>query len=64
MSDSGAIPSPTVITLPVRPRAASASRNGVRAASSGVRPSRSGMRVVAEAVQAHVEQLRFIGRSS
>src|SRR6266498_5616646 len=43
MSDSGAIPSPTVVTIPVLPCRASASRNGVSAASSGVRPSSSGM---------------------
>ncbi len=43
MSDSGAIPGPTVTTVPVRPRRARASRLGVSAASSGVRPSSSGM---------------------
>ena len=39
----GRDPSPTVITVPVRPRRASASRFGVSAASSGVRPSNSGI---------------------
>src|SRR4249919_415287 len=43
MSDSGAIPGPTVTTVPVLPRHARASRFGVSAASSGVRPSNAGI---------------------
>src|SRR6185503_19984791 len=43
MSDSGAMPSPTVVTVAVLPRRASASRNGGSAASSCVRPSSSGI---------------------
>src|SRR5438105_1613881 len=43
MSDSGAMPGPTVVTEPRRPRAASESRKGVSAASSGVRSPNSGM---------------------
>src|SRR5919198_750455 len=43
MSDSGAIPSPTVWTRPCLPLAARPSRTGVRAASRGVFPSSSGM---------------------
>ncbi len=42
MSDSGAMPFPTVITWPNAPFFASLSRFGVTAASSGVFPSRSG----------------------
>src|SRR5262245_13881435 len=42
MSDSGAIPGPTVVTTPVLPCRARESRNGVRAASNGVRSPSSG----------------------
>src|SRR5207302_7865917 len=38
-----AMPFPTVVTLPSRPRSARESRNGVRAASSGVRSPNSGI---------------------
>src|SRR6266581_8289531 len=43
ISDSGATPGATVTTVPVLPRRAMPSRNGVGAASSGVRLSSSGM---------------------
>src|SRR5919198_217940 len=42
MSDSGAIPGPTVVTTPVLPCRARESRKGVRAASNGVRSPSSG----------------------